>query len=69
MEGKMFRDGTALLVTLALVVIGVLVMLGVMLHLHVSLFNAVNELHVCERQGGIKCHIERDGLEYNVYRW
>lgn len=47
---------------------GVLVVLVcVLLHLHNSLVIAVNELHMCEQQGGIACHIERDGLNYDVY--
>lgn len=36
-------------------------------HLHLSLVEAINELYVCERSGGIECHIECDGLNYNVY--
>lgn len=44
-----------------------LVVVFIITHLHLSLVEAVNDLHECERSGGIECHIERDGLNYNVY--
>lgn len=41
--------------------------LGVMLHLHLSLVDATNQLVTCVADGMSQCHIERDGLQYNVY--
>lgn len=55
--------------TLGVILIGLAVMVGVLIHMHRSLVSATNELLVCERSGGIECHIERDGTEYNVYSW
>lgn len=40
---------------------------GMMLYLHNSLVDAVNEVCKCEYAGGIECHIEREGFDYNVY--
>lgn len=50
-------------------IISLVIEVMVVLHLHLSLVSAVNELHVCERSGGIECHIERDGVDYNVYSY
>lgn len=61
------RDGGALLIALTVIVCGILLMVSVLIHLHISLVDAVNELHTCEQSGGIDCHIEQDGLNYNVY--
>lgn len=49
--------------------VGLGIMLGVLIHMQRSLVDAMNQLMVCERGGGVECHIERDGTEYNVYSW
>lgn len=54
---------------LCVLLIAFIVMVGVLVHMQNSLVSATNELLVCERSGGIECHIERDGTEYNVYSW
>lgn len=36
-------------------------------HMIQSLEKAVNQLETCKADGLIDCHIERDGLDYNVY--
>lgn len=66
-ENNIFKDGSALLVVLTLVVTGMLCIMSVMLHLHNSLMDAVNTLQVCQADGMSECHIERDGFNYNVY--
>lgn len=38
-------------------------------HQRLSYVEALNEMVRCESQGGIACHIERDGLDYGVYSW
>lgn len=40
---------------------------GVLVHSQASLVQAINDLGVCERDGMSECHIERDGVTYNVY--
>lgn len=42
-------------------------MVGLLFHTQRSLVQAVNDLLVCERDGMSECHIERDGVTYNVY--
>lgn len=54
---------------LGFMVLGVILEMLTILHLHLSLVKAVNQLMVCEQGGGIECHIERDGLDYNVYSY
>lgn len=66
-QNNIFRDGSALLATVAVTLMGLLICLGAMMHLYSSLAQAVNDLHVCERASGVECHIERDRFEYNVY--
>lgn len=61
------RDGTALRVALTVIVCGILLMVSVLIHLHIGLVGAVNQLETCRADGMIGCHIERDGLDYNVY--
>lgn len=51
--------------TIALAIM--LVTLGALVWSHHSLGRAVNELHACEQAGHAECHVEADGLEYNVY--
>lgn len=38
-------------------------------HKNNSLMSAAVELQTCERHGGVGCHIELDGNNYNVYSW
>lgn len=61
------RDGTALVIALTVTICGMLAMVSVLVHLHISLVDAVNQLETCKADGLIDCHIERDGLDYNVY--
>lgn len=54
-------------IVLSLLVVVLLVVVSNLVQAHNSLVQAVNELHTCEQSGGIDCHIEQDGLNYNVY--
>lgn len=42
-------------------------MVGLLFHTQRSLVQAINDLGVCERDSMSECHIERDGVTYNVY--
>lgn len=53
------------------VALAVVALVNMMLFTHqrLSYAEALNEMVRCESQGGIACHIERDGLDYGVYSW
>lgn len=53
-------------VILALVAIMNVMILG---HKFMSYQEAKIQMSMCESSGGIACHIERDGMDYNVYSW
>lgn len=55
--------------TMSLLSVGLVAMIGVLVYMQNSLVSATNELLVCERSGGIECHIERDWTNYNVYSY
>lgn len=62
------KDRETSLIWLVLVaVVASVGVVGILVHLHNSLVDAVNKMATCEDIGGIDCHVERDGLEYNVY--
>lgn len=69
MENTMENKLSIVVGTLGVLLVMLIAMLGVLIHMQRSLVSATNELLVCERSGGIDCHIERDGTEYNVYSW
>lgn len=68
-QDNVFRNGASLIVSFTLVVSVLMVIIAMIKYQQYSLVEAVNELHICEQRGGIECHIERDGFNYNVYSW
>lgn len=38
-------------------------------HLLISLVSAKQDMARCEHDGGVACHIERDGLDYGAYAY
>lgn len=53
--------------TLGLLLVFLLAMVGVLIRMQTSLVHAVNSLETCRADGLSGCHIERDGVYYNVY--
>lgn len=68
-QDNVFRNRASLIVSFTIAVSGLMVIIAMIKYQQSSLVEAVNELHICEQRGGIECHIEQDGLDYNVYSW
>lgn len=68
-KDNMFKDGSALLAALSLVVIGMLCVMGIMTHLHNSLVEAVDSMFYASREEWAICNVERVGFEYDVVCW
>lgn len=66
-EDNVFKDGSALLAALSIVVICMLCVMGMMMHLYNSLVDAINTIQLCQADGASECRIERDGFHYSVY--
>lgn len=69
MEHKMYKKLSIIAGTLGVLLVVLVAMVGVLVRMQNSLVSATNELLVCERSGGIECHIERDGTNYDVYSY
>lgn len=66
MRSSIERLGVAIiLVGIATIILGIKCMMDT--HMIQSLEQAVNQLETCRSDGLVDCHIERDGLDYNVY--
>lgn len=63
----MSKDGIAR-AAVGVVAMMLILAMGILIHLQTSLSQAVNDLTVCQEDGRSGCHIERDGLDYDVYR-
>lgn len=70
MRNSMRDNTTRLSVAIILLGVGTIITsikLMIDTHMIQSLEQAVNQLEVCKADGLVDCHIERDGLDYNVY--